>query len=288
MPTRKRGKIWHYDFMIRGRRYRGAIPEARTKSQAERVESQKREEVYSGTYEPFRKDATFRQFVEAEYLPIAKENTRKFTCNVGYQSKKLIEQFGDRLLGEITHFEIERWLLEQRRTYSGATVNHFIKRLNAIYNRAAAAGYIEQAKNPMRLVSKVEETPRAKRRLSREEEARIAAAAAELGLEYVTTAMIILIETGMRPMEFFEMECSQVFLSEGIIKPISYKTGWRRGGSAQPRERIVPLTDRARAEFEGLVADAIARSDEKVFAFKSIRKAWTTVCERAEVKDFWL
>src|SRR5262249_57212721 len=120
-------------------------------------------------------------------------------------------------------------------------VNHFIKRLNAIYNRAAAAGYIEQAKNPMRLVSKVEETPRAKRRLSREEEARIAAAAAELGLEYVTTAMIILIETGMRPMEFFEMQCSQVILSEGIIKPISYKTGRQRGGSAQPKRRNVPL-----------------------------------------------
>src|SRR5262249_48765559 len=213
MTTRKRGATWCYDFRIRGKRYRGAIPEARTKSQAERVASQKREEIYSGKYElPSQKGITLRQFIETEYLPIAREHTRKFSSNVGYQAKKLVEQFGDKLISEITHFEIEKWLLTQKANFAGATVNRFIERLNAIFHRAIAAGYIDAARNPMRLVSKVEETPRAKRRLSREEEERIAVAANELGYEYVATAMIILVETGMRPQEFFEMRRDQVIL----------------------------------------------------------------------------
>lgn len=34
MAVRKRGGRWHYDFMIRHRRFRGVIPEARTKAPA--------------------------------------------------------------------------------------------------------------------------------------------------------------------------------------------------------------------------------------------------------------
>jgi integrase len=288
MPTYKRGKHWHYAFMIRGVRYRGAIPEARTKAQAERVEAKRREEVYEGTYGRERKPITFRRFVEDEYLPIAKETTRKFSTNIGYQSNRLIEVFGDKFLGQITHIQVEKWLLTLREKYSGATINHFIKRLSAIYNQAIAAGYLEAAQNPMKLVRKVEETPRAKRRLSREEEDRIATAAHLLGYEYVTTVMIVLVETGMRPMEFFDMTTDQVILSEGIIKPVSYKTGRRRSGSSQPKTRIVPLSDRARAEFEKLHAEAITQGRERIFPYRSIKHAWATVLETAEVPEFWL
>lgn len=289
MPTTKRGNIWYYAFQIRKRRYRAAIPEARTKRQADRVEAQVREQVYAGTYEPRRKaEITFRDFVQTQYLPIAKANTRKFSCNVGYQSARLVQEFGRKLLTEITHFHVEKWLLTLREQYSGATINHFIKRLSAIYNQAIAAGYLDASQNPMRLVKKVEEVPRSKRRLSREEEERIATAAFELGYEHVASVMTILVETGMRPMEFFEMALDQVVLSEGIIKPLSYKTGRRRSGSAQPKTRIVPLSDRARAEFEKLHAAAIAAGSEKIFPYRSIKKAWASVLKRAQVEEFWL
>jgi hypothetical protein len=35
MTVRKRGDIWYYDFQIKGVRYRGSVPEARLKSEAE-------------------------------------------------------------------------------------------------------------------------------------------------------------------------------------------------------------------------------------------------------------
>lgn len=41
---------WYYSFMIRGVRYFGSIPEARTKAEASKVEAMKRLEVYEGRY----------------------------------------------------------------------------------------------------------------------------------------------------------------------------------------------------------------------------------------------
>jgi hypothetical protein len=50
MPVQKRGDKWHYAFCIRGVRYRGAIPEARTKFEAEKAETKIRQDVYEGRY----------------------------------------------------------------------------------------------------------------------------------------------------------------------------------------------------------------------------------------------
>jgi deoxyribodipyrimidine photo-lyase len=50
------------------------------------------------------------------------------------------------------------------------------------------------------------------------------------------------------------------------------------------RERIVLLTDRARAEFEKLLAKS---EDDNVFPYRSVKKPWATVCKNAVVKGFW-
>ncbi|MGH9752678.1 MAG: tyrosine-type recombinase/integrase [Blastocatellia bacterium] len=279
MAVNKRGSVWYYDFMIRRRRYRGAIPEARTKAQAERVETIKREEVYAGKYSDEPEAITFREFTERLYLPIARETTRNFSCNAGYESKKLIEQFGPRPINQITHFEIEKWLLTLKADYAGATINHFIKRARVIFNRAVIAGYVDAAKNPMRLVKKVEEKPKVKRRLSREEEARLIEIARDLGFDYVASAIICRVETGLRPMEFAGMGRDQVKPSDGFIIAHSFK-----GKAGQVKERTIPLTNRARLEFEKLLA---ATAEDRIFPYDSIKKAWETVCTTAGIEEFW-
>ena len=50
MSVFKRGSKWCYDFWVNGKRYRGSIPEARVKAQAERAEHAIRDQVYEGTY----------------------------------------------------------------------------------------------------------------------------------------------------------------------------------------------------------------------------------------------
>ena len=46
MTVKKRGGRWHFSFQIKGVRYREAIPEARTKFQAEQAEAKARDQVF--------------------------------------------------------------------------------------------------------------------------------------------------------------------------------------------------------------------------------------------------
>src|ERR1043166_9474430 len=50
MISRKRGTRYYYDFMIRRQRYRGAIPEARTKAEAEQAETKIKNKVDERKY----------------------------------------------------------------------------------------------------------------------------------------------------------------------------------------------------------------------------------------------
>jgi len=69
MPVHKRGDRWHYAFCIRGVRYRGALPEARTKFEAERAETKIRQEAYEGRYGGPTGEKDFAKFVEEVYKP---------------------------------------------------------------------------------------------------------------------------------------------------------------------------------------------------------------------------
>jgi hypothetical protein len=50
MTIRKRGARYHYDFMIRRQRYRGALPEARTKAEAQHAEAKLKNKIYEREY----------------------------------------------------------------------------------------------------------------------------------------------------------------------------------------------------------------------------------------------
>src|SRR5262249_57173218 len=113
---------------------------------------------------------TLRAFVEEKYLPIARETTRYFSANAGYETRVICEKFGARPLAEISEFEILKWLISLKPDYAGTTINHFIKRLNVIFNRAIAAGQDETGKKPMIAISKNEEAPLRKPKRSTERE----------------------------------------------------------------------------------------------------------------------
>jgi integrase len=168
---------------------------------------------------------------------------------------------------------------------SNRTVNRIIERANVVFTLAVAEGFVDSQGSRMKLNSKLEEAPKIKLRLSRDSEENILKACRSLGLDYLASATIILLETWTRPLEFFEMKKDRVSLSEGWIRPICYKIGRRRMATAQPKERIVPLTDRARAEFEKLLAQS---EDHNVFPYRSVEKSWSTVCKAAGVKGVWL
>ncbi len=61
MAVSRRGGRWHYAFMIDGRRFRGAVPEAGTKREAEEFEAQVRHSVFEGTHGTMVQTQTLRR-----------------------------------------------------------------------------------------------------------------------------------------------------------------------------------------------------------------------------------
>ena len=68
MSVRKRGDRWHFDLMIKRTRYRGTIPEARTKQETKDAEAAIRREIFEGTYGRPKGDGSFVEYAEGDFL----------------------------------------------------------------------------------------------------------------------------------------------------------------------------------------------------------------------------
>jgi hypothetical protein len=106
MSVYKRGSKWCFDFWIDGKRYRGAIPEARVKAQAERAENAIRDQVYEGRYGKKQAAAPLlRDFVTNTFLPWSRANKRTWREDV-YRSQSILAFFGKYRLDEISSAQI--------------------------------------------------------------------------------------------------------------------------------------------------------------------------------------
>src|ERR1041384_5832225 len=82
MTIRKRGTRYHYDFMIRRQRYRGALPEARTKAEAQQAEAKIKNKIYERKFGKTSASRLFAEFVRTTYLPWAKATKRSRNKNL--------------------------------------------------------------------------------------------------------------------------------------------------------------------------------------------------------------
>ncbi len=116
MPVQKRGDRWHYAFCIRGVRYRGAIPEARTKFEAEKAETKISQEVYEGRYGRPTGEKDFGRFVGEVYKPWARENKRSFENNEKYKLPMICESksLKGKTFAQISPLLIEKYKKERR------------------------------------------------------------------------------------------------------------------------------------------------------------------------------
>jgi len=105
----RKGTHWHYYFRVRGVRYRGALPEARTKWDAEQAESKLKQDIFEGKFGKL--DAgtmKLSDFIDDIYMPWAKTN-KKSWLNDHYNSFVLKEYFGSKELRAIQPLDIERF-----------------------------------------------------------------------------------------------------------------------------------------------------------------------------------
>ena len=76
MSVYKRGTKWHYAFCVRKVRYRGALPEARTKFHAEKAETKIKLSVFEARYGKQTGDKDLIEFIDEVYLPWARQHKR--------------------------------------------------------------------------------------------------------------------------------------------------------------------------------------------------------------------
>src|ERR1044072_8780675 len=97
MTIRKRGARYHYDFMIRRQRYRGALPEARTKAEAQQAEAKIKNKIYERKFGKTSASRLFAEFVRTTYLPWAKATKRSSRDDV-LHAEVFCRHFGNKNL----------------------------------------------------------------------------------------------------------------------------------------------------------------------------------------------
>ncbi len=280
--VRKRGTIWYYDFMIRGTRYRGAVPEARTKAQAEQVATQVRLDVFHGKYGKPTGETSFTTFVQEQYLPWAQLNKRS-AYDDELICKMLCQYFAKKIFAEITTITVERCKRERRAglTKRGnqrepATVNREMSVLAKIFTLALQQGVV--ATNPCRQVKKLREDNQRTRYLSVEEESALMEALESR--PRLRSIVVLAIHTGMRFGEIMKLRWSEVDFSRNVIHIKGTKTGKDRG---------IPMSGKVRNEL--LALERQRASEEWVFPNGTtgkqqlrVTRSWYSACREAEIQ----
>ena len=301
---------WYYSFMIRGVRYFGSIPEARTKAEALKVEAMKRLEVYEGRYgkEPGVKD--FCEFVDQVYMEYAKSNKATWKHDL-FRSETLKEHFGGLRFRDITPRSVEKFILgrldsdsRRKSKRSPVSVHKEFSLLSSIFNMAMREEVA--ACNPCLKISKKvrEKIPARNKRdrfMSLEEEDKLF----NLGLvgsrAHFRPIVRLGVHLGARLGELMAIKRADINLS---TKPFSVKL--RSKGqdvkvevrpnhvlipkSKNGKPRTIPLSNVAKDIFADLLGDEAGF--DYVFAnpdtgrpYTNVGKAFGAACREAGIQD---
>lgn len=293
MTVRKRGDVWYYDFQIKGVRYRGAVPEARLKSEAEQAEVEKRKEVFEGRYGRPQGARNFAEFVgnpdvendefgEGTYLDWAKTNKKTWRHD-RFRARVLVEAFRGKTLREVSPLLIEKFKRDRRKsttkrggTRSPATVNRELELLSKIFSLAMK--YREIDSNPCRDVQHFPEDNEQYRYLTWEEQPLLMAQLVGRRAAMRPKAVVAL-GTGMRLTEQLSMRVNQVDFSRNIVTAVHTKTG---------RNRQIPMNPEVRAVLLELCRgkkadDFVFRNPQTGERVKEIKTAFRSACRDAGI-----
>jgi integrase len=275
------GKVYWIEWYQEGQRKRERI--GSNKSAAE----QRLREVLSarteGRYIKKSPDARTRfKDLARWYLDLSEVKAKRSYAKDQMHCQRLIAQFGDRLLKDITPALVESY--KQKRlsenSHRGkptrpATVNREITTFKTVFNKAMKNGRAER--NPAQGVKQLKENNERDRILSPEEYARL--------LTHCPTHLKPIIKlaylTGMRRGEILKLTWGQVDLKEGFIKLRAEDTKTNEG-------RLVPLN---RDLVEMFKAMPRGFPQAPVFTYKArsmaeMKRSFATACKQASIEGF--
>ena len=180
MPVHKRATKWHYAFCIRGVRYRGAVPEARTKFEAEQAETKIKLSVFEGRYGKQVGEKGLVEFINDVYLPWARQNKRSWKHD-NFRARMIADWFKGKTFAQVSPLLIEKFKKERRESVtkrgslrSAASVNRELELLSKIFNLAIDYGVADF--NPCSKVRKLRLNNKRVRYLLDEEETKLLSA----------------------------------------------------------------------------------------------------------------
>lgn len=290
----KRSPRWRYAFTIRGVRYRAAIPEARTKFEAEQAELEAKKAVFEGRFGRPSGEHAFARFVgdpnlksdefeEGTYLAWARANKRSWQHDL-FRARVLIEFFRGKTFAQISPLMVEKYKRERREsitkkggTRAPATVNRELALLSRIFtlamkNRLAAY-------NPCSEVQKLAVDNKRVRYLLDEEERRLMPLLTGQ-LAHLRSALIVAVGTGMRRGDQLNLRWDRVDFQRDVIWVPNAKTGQSYGVpmSAQVREVMLALRREARG------SDYVFTNPHTGKPYTSLRSPFATACHMAGIK----
>lgn len=233
-------KHWKYDFVIRGVRYLGSIPEARTKPQAKQAEIVKRSEVFNGTYgQPKEMAPLFSDFVRDIYTPYAREHKRSWRVEA-WRLIVLNQHFGKCRLDQVTREHVEKFktfmhgsITQRKLRRTKKDVNHFLEILSKIFSLAIEHEKIERAPK-VELYTIPKKRPRY---FTHEEEEKLMKQLTGT-LSHLRPFAIVGIGTGLRPpSEIFGLKKSDVDFERDAL----------RAGTKTNEEREIPIGPEVKA-----------------------------------------
>jgi integrase len=248
----KRGKIYYYEFELRGRRYKESTRQGNPRT-ARQLEAARRTQILKGEVgiRDKKPAMTLQQFADTSFKPhvectfAAKFKTLEYYRN-GLKNLMAFAELAGKPLDEIKSEAITAYA--KRRQEAGvkiSTVNRELQVLRRMFHLAAEWGKTEK------ILPKVRMLPGEKHRdrvISRGEEMQYLVAAPRL-LKDVAT---ILLDCGLRPEECFRLRIENV--RDGAIH-INY-------GKTRASRRRIPMTVRVTAIVEGRITSERAVIEE--------------------------
>ena len=282
MSVSKRGSVWYYYIKIKGVRYRGSIPEARTKYLAQEAERKIRNEIFEGRYGAAQSNKTLGEFVEEIYLPWAKANKRSWRNDVS-RLKPILAYFGGRKLIDINPFTVEKYKIDRSKTItirgaqrSKATVNRELELLSRIYTLAISNRVARI--NPVSEVDHLKGEIRRTRYLLPDEETRLMGQFTGKR-SHLRLIVMLALQTGMRRGEILRLRKSDLDFHRGEILVTQTKID---------EDRRIPMNETIRLELSahcaGLDSEYLFMNPKTGRAITDIKKAFVSACQDAKIQ----
>src|SRR5688572_27238673 len=290
---------WWMEYRLNGRRIHQAIPEARTKAQAERAEVSEREAIYNRRYNRGT-DIGFRDYYDEHYLPWLREKKASQVMDAESRVKQVKEFFGNRMLSDITRRDVERFQLTLRGKKTprkvprkGATINRYVYLLSAIFSRAIRDEVVDF--NPCTRFDQEQEARRERYLMPPEQSKLMEVLVDDLG--YLRAPIEVSLGTGVRKhTELLKLRIENVnFSSVSRFRPatgrdVEVRPNWfllvdTKG--KRPRHRLIPMNSPVRGALQKVID---CRTTGSVFDYShtgvsssTLRRGFEKACERAGI-----